>query len=205
MDEAPGRPFNVSVPLSYADLESFGELGRLFPKHQPLELEIGCGRGDFLLAYAARRPDANFLGVERKLVVARRAASKLARAGLENVRIVHGEIQYLVARYLPVGSFQAIHCYFPDPWPKKRHAKRRLFNPKTAEHFASLLAPKGVVHVRTDVPSYFDMMCDVFENSGQFKRVEVPQSLLECPTGFERRFVAEGKPIYRASFQLMTC
>lgn len=192
----------VGIPISYAELELVGDVAGLFLLKQPLELEIGCGRGDFLLAYAARKPDVNFVGVERKLVIARKAASKVARAGLVNVRIVHGEIEYLFERYLPKSAFQAIHCYFPDPWPKKRHAKRRLFKEGAPEMLASLLVPGGCVHLRTDVASYFETMLGLFEASPNFRRCDTPHELTECLTGFERRFVVEGKPIYRASFEM---
>ncbi len=195
-------PAAAGVPISYPDLQELGDLAKIFPRQAPLELEIGCGRGDFLLAYASLHPDVNYLGVERKLVIARRAASKLARAGLSNVRIIHGEISYLVDRYLPDHSLQAIHCYFPDPWPKKRHAKRRLFKEGTPELFARLLRPAGLVHVRTDVPGYFETICELFDSSRLYVRVGVPEELLGCLTGFERRFVAEGKPIFRVSYQL---
>lgn len=192
----------VGIPISYAELELVGNVSGLFLLKQPLELEIGCGRGDFLLAYAARKPDVNFVGVERKLVIARKAASKIARAGLTNVRIVHGEIEYLFERYLPKTAFQAIHCYFPDPWPKKRHAKRRLFKEGAPEMFASLLVPRGWLHLRTDVASYFETMLELFEACPNFRRRDTPTELTECLTGFERRFVAEGKPIYRVSFEM---
>ncbi|MGC8740367.1 MAG: tRNA (guanosine(46)-N7)-methyltransferase TrmB [Candidatus Sumerlaeaceae bacterium] len=191
----------VGAPLSYADLQELGGLTGIFSRHAPLELEVGCGRGDFLLAYASRRPGVNFIGVERKLVIARRAASKLGRAGLTNVRIIHGEIGYLVDRYLPMNSLHAIHCYFPDPWPKKRHAKRRLFREGTQELFAKLLQPGGWVHIRTDVPAYFEAICALFDSSPLFQQVEPPRDLVDCLTGFERRFVAEGKPIYRVSYR----
>lgn len=189
-------------PLSYADLEQIGDVGKLFNVARPLELEIGCGRGDFLLAYAAIKPDVNFVGVERKLVIARRAALKIARAELTNVRIVHGEIDYLLDRYFPPHLLQAIHCYFPDPWPKKRHAKRRLFKPGAPERFATLLTSGGVIHLRTDVENYFQVMTELFDTCGLFVRIDPPPELLSCLTGFERRFVAEGKPIYRVSYRL---
>jgi tRNA (guanine-N7-)-methyltransferase len=189
-------------PFSYAELQEIGDIRRLFPATAPLEIEIGCGRGDFLLSYAPQRPQVNFLGVERKLVIARKAASKAARAGLANVRIIHGEIGYLIERYLPRTSLQAIHCYFADPWPKKRHARRRLFKTGTPELFAGLLMPGGLVHIRTDVEPYFVTICELFDSSALFVRVAPPAELTTCLTGFERRFVQEGKPIFRVSYML---
>ncbi|MCX7625497.1 MAG: tRNA (guanosine(46)-N7)-methyltransferase TrmB [Candidatus Sumerlaeaceae bacterium] len=203
MDKLPSAT-HAGAPISYADLEQVGDVLGLFTLKQPLELEIGCGRGDFLLAYAARKPNVNFVGVERKLVIARKAASKVARAGLTNVRIVHGEIEYLVERYLPAHAFQAIHCYFPDPWPKKRHAKRRLFKTGAPQIFDSLLTPDGWFHLRTDVAAYFDTILVLFEACPTFQRAAPPDELVDCLTGFERRFLAEGKPIYRASFKKMS-
>ncbi len=191
-------------PLTYADLESIGKIDNIFPRQQPLELEIGCGRGDFLLAYAPLKPTVNFIGLERRLVIARKAASKAARAGLANVRILHGEAIYLIERYLPRHRFQAIHCYFPDPWPKKRHAKRRLFKEGAPELLAQLLVPGGGIHLRTDVESYFITMRELFENSQLFTVIEPQEQLLSCLTGFERRFVQEGKPIYRVSYVLQS-
>jgi len=191
-----------NVLLSYADLESVEDCGKLFPQSAPLELEVGCGRGDFLLAYAALHPEINFVGIERKLVIARKAASKIQRAGLGNVRIVHGEVQYLLERYVRKHSVGAIHCYFPDPWPKKRHAKRRLFREGTPQWFAEMLIPGGWFHVRTDVEEYYQVILDLFSHEPRFVREDPPAELIACLTGFEKRFVAEGKSIYRASFRL---
>lgn len=190
-------------PLGYADIEPRLDFAQLFGRNAPVEVEIGCGRGDFLLAYAAKHPETNFLGLERKLVIARKAASKVARAGLRNVRIVHGEVFYLFERYFPPKSLAAIHCYFPDPWPKKRHAKRRLFKPETPQILESLLCPGGTIHIRTDVLTYFETIREVFGNAAHFQEIETPVELAACSTGFERRFMEVGKPIYRVSYRLV--
>ena len=104
------------------------DLAAIFPANQPLEVELGCGDGSFLASYAARHPEHNFIGVERLLGRMRKLDRKGRRAGLTNLRGVRIESAYFLEYLLPAHSTTAVHIYFPDPWPKRRHWKKRLIN-----------------------------------------------------------------------------
>lgn len=188
--------------LALADLEQPLRFEWLFPSspEAPVEIEIGAGRGDFLVDYAKANPQVNLIGIERKLTVLRRAISKIQRAGLKNVVLINAEINYLFDNYMLPDSLQAIHVYFPDPWPKKRHIKRRLFQPHTPERFLKVLKAGGFVHLRTDVQSYFQTMLEIFGANDAFMEIEPSPAVLQFLTAYEKRFVAEGKPVFRTSY-----
>ena len=189
--------------LMLDELESPFSPEKHFGRKAPLELEIGAGRGDFLLAHAPRNPGTDFIGVERSLVIVRRAVSKLERVGVKNAVFVSAEISYLLREYFTPGSFGAVHIYFPDPWPKQRHVKRRLMQPDNLYLIASTLRPGGALHLRTDVEWYFQAMAGQIAASGRFAQIEVPPDVAASQTGFELRFRGQGKPIYAISFRLL--
>jgi tRNA (guanine-N7-)-methyltransferase len=176
-------------------------LGSLFPVEQPIELELGSGDGSFLAKYAATHPDRNFVGVERLLGRLRKLDKKGLRAGLRNLRLVRIEAGYLLEYMIPPQSLAAVHVYFPDPWPKRKHRRFRLIN----EHFtviaASALRADGIVYLRTDDADYFEQMIRVFGESKEFKSVETPEELSSVVTDFERNFNAQGVLTRRAAYQ----
>ncbi len=104
------------------------DMAELFPQPQPLEVELGCGDASFLIEYARRHPERNFLGVERLLGRLQKLDRKGRRAGLTNLRGVRIESAYFLRYLLPAHSATALHIYFPDPWPKKKHRRHRLIN-----------------------------------------------------------------------------
>ena len=121
--------------------------------------------------------------------------------GLSNLRGLRLEATYLMDWMIPPGSLSAIHVYFPDPWPKKRHHHRRLINPAFAELAARALAPGGRFHCRTDDLSYFEQMLEVFHGaSANFVAGKEPEGLLEVKTDFERQFNAGGIPTRHATW-----
>jgi len=180
------------------------DLAELFPKIQPLEVELGCGDGSFLVQRAKTHPHHNFLGVERLLGRLRKVARKGARAGLINLRVMRIEASYFTEYLLPPASVQALHIYFPDPWPKRKHRRHRLVN----EHFVSAaarsLAPGGMIFLRTDDLDYFSQMKQAFQASPQFCASESPAELSEVLTDFERDFQSRGRATLRAAYQLTT-
>ncbi len=177
------------------------EPARLFPVNQPLEVELGCGDGSFLVEYARRHPERNFIGIERLLGRVRKLDRKGRRAGLVNLRGVRIESAYFVEYLLPPHAAAALHVYFPDPWPKRKHWGRRLLN----EHFPAIaqqaLAPGGVVYLRTDDSDYFEQMQTVFAGSAGFQRVDTPEELSGLKTDFENDFHRRGIPTLRAAFR----
>ena len=176
---------------------------QLFPKDQPLEVELGSGDGSFLAQWAKLRPETNFLGVERLLGRLRKLDRKGQRAGLSNLRCVRLEASYLMEYLLPPASVRALHVYFPDPWPKRKHRKNRLINTSFTEITARVLAPGGIVFLRTDDLDYFAQMTSVFGVNARFHAVETPAELLATVTDFERNFQARGVPTQRVAYQLV--
>ena len=168
------------------------DLAQLFPATQPLEVELGCGDASFLVDYAQRHPDRNFIGVERLLGRIRKLDRKGRRAGLTNLRGVRIESSYFVEFLLPPHSARALHVYFPDPWPKKKHHKHRLVNVRFPQLARVALAAGGTVYLRTDDADYFRQMTEVFTASGEFQEMATPAELAELPTDFERDFRAKG-------------
>ena len=177
------------------------DLARLFPKPQPLEVELGCGDASFLVEFARRNPGKNFIGVERLLGRISKLDRKGRRAGLTNLRGVRIESSYFLQFLLPPDSVSALHIYFPDPWPKKKHRKYRLLNESFPRLAHAALAPGGVVYLRTDDANYFAQMTEVFDASREFQKIETPAELSELFTDFEREFLARGIQTRRAAYR----
>ena len=174
---------------------------RVFPQSQPLEIELGSGDGSFLLAWAAQHPRRNFLGVERLAGRLSKLDRKGRRAGLLNLRGLRVEAVYFTEYLIPAGSVAAFHIYFPDPWPKLRHAANRLIQPRFLGPMHRALAPGGVVYLRTDHAEYFAQMLEVFHADSSFTECETPAGLAAVPTDFEREFAARGIAAQRAAFR----
>jgi tRNA (guanine-N7-)-methyltransferase len=177
-------------------------LHELFPSPQPLEIELGCGDASFLAEFAQRHPQKNFIGVERLLGRIAKLDRKGRRAGLKNLRGVRIESAYFLQYLLPRLSAEAIHVYFPDPWPKKRHHKNRLINENFPALVRAALAPGGKVFLRTDDAPYFSQMTEVFDAAKAFRKIQTPSALAEVLTDFERDFLARGIKTLRVAYEL---
>jgi len=178
------------------------DLTELFPRVQPLEVELGCGDASFLAEYARRHPETNFLGVERLLGRIKKLNRKGRLAGLTNLRGVRIESAYFLQYLLPAQCAVALHIYFPDPWPKKKHHRHRLINTAFPALARRVLAPGGVVYLRTDDQDYFTQMTEVFGAAAEFESVATPGELAEVLTDFERDFNAQGIPTRVAAYRL---
>lgn len=178
------------------------EVARLFPRIQPLEVELGCGDASFLVEYARRHPVTNFVGVERLLGRMAKLDRKGRRLGLTNLRGVRIESAYFLQWLLPSHSVSALHIYFPDPWPKKRHHKFRLINEPFPALARQALVPGGTIFLRTDDADYFSQMNEVFGAAKEYVKIETPAALSEITTDFERDFNAQGIPTLRAAYRL---
>ncbi len=174
---------------------------QLFPKAQPLEVELGCGDASFLVEYARRNPEKNFIGVERLLGRISKLDKKGRRAGLTNLRGVRIESSYFLQYLLPQNAASALHIYFPDPWPKKKHRRHRLINESFPALASATLAPGGKIYLRTDDKDYFSQMTEVFGADKKFQKIETPIELSELLTDFEKDFRASGISTLRAAFQ----
>jgi len=175
----------------------------LFGNDRPVELEIGVGKGRFLLAQAAARPEVNFLGIEWSLKYLRVAKERAQRQGLTNVRLFRADARHVLATLLPDRSVVRVHVYCPDPWPKKRHRKRRLFTPATVTHIERALVPGGYLDLSTDVRDYFDEIRGLVPKASGLNETEDPLFPIESPggrTSYEAKYLLAGRPIHRASF-----
>ncbi len=194
-DAPPGiqvLPADWTAPL---DLDAaFGGLGG------PLEVDLGCGKGRFLLARAAANPGTRFLGIDQQGARLATIARRAQRAGLANIRLLYAEAAHAVRRLLPAGAARAIYVFFPDPWPKRRHHRRRLVQPGFLDALHAVLAPGGTLHVATDHLAYGDAIRALLAADARF--AEAPTLLLppDQQTDFERLFAAQGVTIRRCAF-----
>ena len=176
----------------------------LFAKDAPLELEVGSGKGLFLSTASAGIPDRNFLGIELATGYARLCAAKLAAAGAANARIVQGDGTLLVRSLLPDACLAGMHVYFPDPWWKARHRKRRVLSETFLRHAGRVLPHGATLHVWTDVEEYFLESMAFAAATGLFappRDEPAPGAAhdLDYRTHFERRTRLAGQPVWRAA------
>ncbi len=194
-------PAGAASLLLPPDILNRLEFASLFGNTQPVELELGCGDGSFLLQWAAQNPDRNFLGVERLKGRVTKIDRKGRRQGLTNLRGLRLEAGYVLEWKIAPASLTALHVYFPDPWPKKRHHKRRLIQAPFTVLAARVLAPGGRLFLRTDHVEYFAQMEEVMAAAPDFERCEEPEGLLDVKTDFEVGFNAEGKPTNHSAWR----
>jgi tRNA (guanine-N7-)-methyltransferase len=163
----------------------------VFGNDRPVEIEIGPGRGDVLLAFARACPQVNFFAIEHVHGAAERIAERIADAGLPNARVLAGDAACVVRNLVPPASVAAYHIYFPDPWPKRRHHKRRLVTPSFVATLGRTLAPGGLVHVATDLDWLFDAMVRALAQA-HFVACDAPPAPARPTTHFERKYASAG-------------
>jgi len=167
---------------------------KLFSRNAPLVLEIGSGMGETTAAIAAEHPEADFLAVEVHGPGVGSLLNRIQSTGLMNLRVIRHDAVEVLTHMVPQAALAAIHIFFPDPWPKKRHHKRRLVQPEFVSLLAERLAAGGVIHLATDWPDYAEQMAAVFSASGLFEPGE--RGFVTRPqTKFEARGRRLGHPI----------
>ena len=173
----------------------------IFGNTKPLELEIGTGKGAFLAEESSRRNDVNFIGLERAHRYWRHASDRLRRRECWNARVVLVDAGYFLAEFVPDGAIAAVHVHFPDPWPKKRHHKRRLIQPRFIMQVERILVSGGRLQIVTDHDEYFAHIKDVIRASSLIPSHYAPPASADdegllVGSNFERKYHRLGKSFY---------
>lgn len=204
------RKIDPSLDLSHHlrtidDLALPLEATTLFERVAPLEIEVGCGKGLFLFEASGGNPDRNYLGCEVSRKYARFAASRLARQQRLNAIMIHGDAQRLFQEMLPDACAAGVHVYFPDPWWKKRHRRRRVLDESFLKNVERILEPNGVFHFWSDVEEYYQATLELIAEA---TNLSAPHDVSERPaehdmdyrTHFERRMRLHDITVHRAQF-----
>ncbi len=178
----------LPMPVALDDLVAGG----------PWEVELGFGKGRYLLRRAAEDPERRFLGIERVAKYQRMANRRGCRRRLDNLLLVRGEALLVLSALLPRGFAAALHVYFPDPWPKGRHQKRRLFDAETVDLVLGVLRPGGELYFATDFLDYGEIVAEILAD---FRGLALERREAPWPDGartnYEAKYMAEGRPILR--------
>lgn len=205
------RKIDPELDLS-GQLKTFDELpnpwnaAALFGRSAPLEVEVGSGKGLFLRNAASTNPAVDFLGIEMAKKYAAFAAAGLVKANLTNAVVVAGDALRVFHELLPDASVAAVHVYFPDPWWKKRHRRRRVMRESLLHDIERTLVPGGSLHFWTDVEEYFqtslDLLAEHTKLAGPLPVPETPaENDMAYRTHFERRVRLAAEPVFRAEFK----
>jgi len=191
-----------SVALKTEDFDGKIDFARIFGRSGPIHIEIGTGKATFLLNEAMAQPNVNFLGIERARKYYRYAVDRIGRWDLKNVRIIRTDAAAFLADLVPGDSVDCFHIYFPDPWPKRRHHKRRFLCPDNLQHLLGCLRTSGQLRIATDDADYFEWIKELI--TAQDERLEEVEFLPAAGahtgeltgTNYERKYLKEQRPIY---------
>ena len=198
------QPDTQGYGLAQSELPPF-EDGRVDPgawfdrPHLPLQVEIGSGKGTFLVQQAPRHPDVNYLGIERAPEFYRYAADRVRRHALPNVRMLHGDAVEFIRFWCADEVVAVLHLYFSDPWPKSRHHKRRVVQDATLDNFHRIMIPGAALHLVTDHEQLWQWYEEhATRHSHRFERrpfdpVESASAGELVGSNFERKYKREGR------------
>ncbi|MEO6846965.1 MAG: tRNA (guanosine(46)-N7)-methyltransferase TrmB [Chthoniobacterales bacterium] len=170
-------------------------------KKNPLEVDLGCGKGLFLTSLAQQFPDICFLGVEHQRERVAKCMKKIRRMEMQNAHALCAECEETVEKLFPPDSVDCFYVLCPDPWPKRRHHRRRMMNADFVESIRSRLKPAGILRMLTDDKPYFDVMDRLCDTSPGFERCDWDQGREFPVTDFQKHFMDQGLPIYRAAIR----
>lgn len=197
----------TNVVLTLENLQSKLDLAQVFGRCAPVHIEIGSGKGAFLVHQAEAQPEVNFLGIEWASKYYRYSVDRIGRRGLPNVRMLRADAPTFLRDFVAAESVDCFHIYFPDPWPKKRHHKRRLLQTSNLEIILDRLKPGGEIRLATDHEEYFQQMLDVTKACGdrlepiEFERPAGAGEGELTGTNYERKYVKESRTIHTAAFR----
>lgn len=183
-------PTSLPAPLS---------LDLLFGRSAPVEVDLGCGKGRFLLAHAAAHPDINFMGTDIQVGRLQKIRKRAESAGRANIRLLHADTAYTLEYLLPRESVSRFYLYFPDPWPKRKHHRRRIVQPAFLTLVHRTLQRHGEFHIATDHEDYFQHIHKLVSVDPRFTRIEPFEPPAGEKTDFEVLFTAKGMKTYRYS------
>ena len=190
------RALDVYWPVYGLAPEGVLDFEAIFGRRAPVALEIGFGNGANLLAMAVAEPRTDFLGIEVHRPGIGRLLSAAAAAGLSNLRVIRADAAEVLRHHVSDAAFERVLILFPDPWPKRRHHKRRLLSPGFASLLAARIRPGGVLHLATDWREYADSIRAILAGSGRFEPVgEGSRPAWRCETRFERRGREAGREV----------
>jgi len=194
------------VEIRDEDVGAQVDWAAVFGADRPVEIDVGCGRGMYAIQAATARPDVNFLGIEIVSKPFKVACQRVERRALPNVRLYRGDAREFLSDKVPPASVSVLHVQFPDPWPKKRHHKRRVVNPQFVTSVAQALCEGGSFHIATDITDYFDELLVIIERSGVFKLAKEGgyDAEGEVVTNFAAKYREQGREMYDAWLTLAT-
>ena len=200
------KPYFMVLEDIQQDYDGALDWPTFFGNNNPVEIDVGCGRGLFLVTAGETHPDVNFLGIEADYREGRRGAKRLQKRGLNNVRVIGGDVAIPFTKMIAPHSVAAIHVYFPDPWWKRKHRSRRVFSDKFVGMCARLLKPGGLLHSWTDVEEYFGVISALMAHHPDFSTLPPPKERppehdLDYQTSYERKKRKLGLPIYRGKWE----
>jgi len=187
--------------LSFLDIDEWPDWESQFGNHQPLKLEVGFGMGNFLIEMAAQEPHTNFIGMDFYHKGIRKLMTRKNKLQLENIRVAYGDVRFKIPLLFKDGELDTVYINFPDPWPKKRHTKRRLIKPDFVKLIGQKLAPEGRIFLATDFETYAMEMLEHFNSEPMFQNRDPASGFLENrenlpKTKYEKNFINAGHKIY---------
>jgi tRNA (guanine-N7-)-methyltransferase len=191
-----------TIALRSEDFDGRVDFVQIFGREAPLHIEIGSGKGTFLVHQARAEAGVNFVGIEWSRKYYRHAVDRIGRWGLDNVRLVRADAVTFLRDFVHEASVACCHVYFPDPWPKKRHHKRRFLQQANLDIVVSRLVPGGEIRIATDHPEYFAQIEEVTAayrtklEPIPFVRPAGAQQGEWTGTNYERKYIKDGRPIF---------
>ena len=185
-------PWFLTLPDIDHDFGSALVWTEFFGNGQSVEIDVGAGRGLFVFTAASANPGINYLGIEIDFREGRRAARRLKKRKLHNARILGGDVNVAFSQYVRPHTVDAVHVYFPDPWWKKKHHRRRVFTDHFVDQCATVLKPGGLLHSWTDVPEYFEVISALMDHHDLFETLpppaeREPEHDMDYQTSYERK------------------
>lgn len=204
-DSTPTHKNQISAVDLFETPLTWQEISNRFPADH-VEVEIGSGKGLFLTSSALENPSIHFVGIELAGKFANRAAQRIAKAGANNATMLRGDAKQFLEKTIPSSIVSRVHVYFPDPWWRNKHKKRRVLNDQTLQDIQRVLVDGGEFHFWTDVLDYYEHICgQVMDETALQGPRYVPEPTathsMDYTTHFERRARLNSQPVYRAVFQ----